>query len=64
MAIGKAVIVMLAVAVCTAHPPAAAIVFVTIYVPGALKLKFKSPVAEFIDNPTIELNVPEIPPPE
>src|SRR6218665_1101888 len=40
-----AVIVIVEVAVTAAHPPLAAIVLVTVYVPGVLADKFTSPVA-------------------
>jgi hypothetical protein len=51
-----------AVAVTVAHPPAAGIVYVTVYVPGVLVLGVISPVVELIDNPDAELKEPpEVP---
>ena len=55
---------MLAVAVTAAHPPEAAIVFVTVYVPGVLADKLTCPVLVLTNtNPAVELNVPALPPP-
>ena len=61
---GSAVIVTEVVAVTTAHPPAAAIVLVTVYVPGVLAAKLICPVAVLTNtNPAVEENVPATPPP-
>ena len=58
-------IVIEAVAVTTPQPPAAAIVLVTIYVPGVLADRFTCPVAVFIKTkPAFDENVPATPPPE
>ena len=55
---------MLAVAVTAGHPPDAAIVFVTVYVPGVLADKLTCPVAvETKTNPAVEEKVPATPPP-
>ena len=55
---------MLAVAVTEGHPPDAAIVFVTVYVPGVLADKLTCPVEVLTKtNPAVELNVPATPPP-
>ena len=63
--IGKAVIVIVAVALTAIHPLAAAIVLVTVYVAGVLPDKFTSPVNELILNPAgVEVNAPATPPPE
>ena len=56
--------VMLEVATTAAQPPAAAIVFVTVYVPAVLAAKFIIPVAALILNPAgEEVKVPATPPP-
>ncbi len=49
--------VMLEVAVTAGHPPDAAIVFVTVYVPGVLADKFTTPAAVMLI-PAVEVNVP------
>ena len=55
---------MFAVAVTAAHPPEAAMVFVTVYVPGVLADKFTCPVNVLVKtNPAVEENVPAVPPP-
>ena len=47
-----------------AHPPEAAIVFVTVYVPGEDNDKVIIPVVAAIDAPEgDEVNVPAVPPP-
>ena len=52
------------VAVTAAHPPEAAIVFVTVYVPGVLADKSTCPVAVLIKtSPAVEEKVPATPPP-
>jgi hypothetical protein len=51
VAADKDVIVTGAVAVTTPHPPAAAIVYVTVYVPAALKLGLIAPVTGLSVNP-------------
>ena len=57
-------IVILAVAVTAGHPPLAAIVFVTVYVPGVLADKFTCPVEVLTKiNPAVEEKVPSTPPP-
>jgi hypothetical protein len=50
-------------AVTTGHPPDAAIVFVTVYVPEVLADKFTTPVEALMLKPAAELNVPATPPP-
>ena len=55
---------ILDVAVAAAHPPDAAIVFVTVYVPGVLVERFTSPVDTLTKfNPAVDENVPAVPPP-
>ena len=55
---------MLAVAVTVGHPPDAAIVFVTVYVPGVLADRLTCPVAVLTKtSPAVEENVPATPPP-
>ena len=54
---------MEAVADCVPQPPNAEIVFVTVYVPGVLAVKFTAPVVELILKPDVEVNVPATPPP-
>jgi hypothetical protein len=52
------------VAVTAAHPPDAAIVFVTVYVPGVLADKLTWPVAVLTNtSPAVDENVPATPPP-
>lgn len=55
--------VMLAVAVTAGHPPEAAIVLVTVYVPAVLAARFTAPVAALITSPAEDVNVPAVPPP-
>ena len=56
---------MFAVALTAGHPPDAAIVFVTVYVPGVLADKFTCPVAVLTNTnpPEDAVNVPATPPP-
>jgi hypothetical protein len=57
-----AVIVTDEVAVTTPHPPDAAIVLVTVYIPGVLADRFTCPVAVFTKTkPAVDENVPAIP---
>jgi hypothetical protein len=59
---GEAFIVTGAVAVTTPHPPAAAIVLVTVYMPGVLADRFICPVAVFTKTkPVVDENVPATP---
>ena len=52
------------VAVTAAHPPDAAIVLVTVYVPGVLAARFTWPVAVLTKtSPAVDENVPATPPP-
>ena len=52
------------VAVTMPHPPAAAIVFVTVYVPGVLEARLTCPVAILTNTrPAVDENVPATPPP-
>lgn len=56
--------VMLAVALAAAHPPEAAMVLVTVYVPAVLAARSTWPVPVFTNtNPAVEENVPAVPPP-
>jgi hypothetical protein len=52
---------MLAVALVCGHPPEAAIVFVTVYVPAVLAAKLTRPVLALMLNPAAEVNVPADP---
>ena len=61
--VNGASIVIEKIAVTAAHPAEAAMVFTTVYVPGVLVAKVINPVAGFIVNPAVELNVPATPPP-
>ena len=54
VAVGTAVMVTDVVAVTAAHPPEAAIVYVTVYVPAVLVLGVIAPVELFIVNPAGE----------
>jgi hypothetical protein len=54
---------MFAVAVTCGHPPDAAMVFVTVYVPAVLPDKFTNPVVELTVKPTVDVNTPALPPP-
>jgi hypothetical protein len=54
---------MVEVAIAAEHPPDAAIVLVTVYVPTVLPDKFTTPVAALILKPAVEVNVPATPPP-
>jgi hypothetical protein len=55
---------MVEVALAGGHPPDAEIVFVMVYVPGALAIKFTSPVLVLMLNPAgAAVNVPAEPPP-
>ena len=64
LAVGNAVMVIGEVAVTTPQPPAAAIVLVTVYVPGVLADRSTCPVAVLTNtSPAVELNVPATPPP-
>ena len=50
------------VAVTAAHPPDAAIVLVTVYVPGVLATRFTWPVAVLTNtSPAVDENVPATP---
>lgn len=51
------------VEITAGHPPVAASVLLTVYVPGVLEARVTSPVAALITNPEVELNVPEVLPP-
>ena len=52
------------VAVTAGHPPDAAIVLVTVYVPAVLAAKLTSPVeVETNTNPAVDKKVPATPPP-
>jgi hypothetical protein len=56
--------VIVAVAETEGQPPEAAIVFVTVYVPGVLAARSTCPVEVLTNtNPAVELNVPADPPP-
>ena len=64
LAVGTVVIVIELVAITAAHPPEAAIVFVTVYVPAVLADKFICPVAVLTNTrPAVDEKVPATPPP-
>jgi hypothetical protein len=64
VAVGNVVIVIVFVAVTMPHPPAAAIVFVTVYVPATLADKSTWPVAGLTKTrPAVDVNRPATPPP-
>src|SRR6218665_1322908 len=59
-----AVIVMLETLITAGHPPLAAMVFVTVYVPGVLATKLICPVDVLTNTrPAVDENVPAPPPP-
>ncbi len=59
LALGAAMIVTVAVVLTAEQPPAAAIVYVTVYVPAVLVLGVIAPVLELILKPAgLELYVP------
>ena len=58
LAVGKAVIVTEVVAVTIPQPPAADIVYVTVYVPAVLVLGVIDPVTGSIVSPAVELYAP------
>ena len=62
VAVGDAVTVTNVVVVNTAHPPAAATVYVTVYVPAVLALGSISPVVALMVKPNVELYVPPVVP--
>ena len=62
LAVGAAVMVTLAVVVTAEQPPAAAIVYVTVYVPAVLVLGVIAPVLELILKPVFEEYVPPVVP--
>jgi hypothetical protein len=63
VALGAVVMVTLAVVVNAAQPPAAAIVYVTVYVPAVEVLGVTAPVAAFNVNPAgVAVNVPPVVP--
>ena len=62
LAVGAAVIITLAVVVTAEHVPAAAIVYVTIYVPAVLVLGMIAPVLALMLKPVVEEYVPPVVP--
>lgn len=60
--VGVAVIVTGAVVENCAHPPAAAMVYVTVYVPAVLKFGVMAPVEELIERPAVDEYVPPVVP--
>ena len=59
---GAVVIVTDVVVENTAHPPAAAIVYVTVYVPAVLVEGVMAPVEPSMVNPAVEEKVPPVVP--
>ena len=62
LAVGAAVIVTLAVVLTAEQPPAAAIVYVTVYVPAVLVLGVTAPVLASMLKPAVEEYVPPVVP--
>ena len=62
LAVGAAVIITLAVVVTAEQVPAAAIVYVTIYVPAVLVLGMIAPVLALMLKPVVEEYVPPVVP--
>jgi len=62
VALGAVVIVTLAVVLKAEQPPAAAMVYVTVYVPAVDVLGVIAPVEALIVKPAVELNVPPVVP--
>ena len=62
LALGAVVMLTLAVVLTAAQPPAAAIVYVTVYVPAVLVLGVISPVLAFMLKPVVEEYVPPVVP--
>ncbi len=62
LALGAVVMLTLAVVLTAAQPPAAAIVYVTVYVPAVLVLGVMAPVLGSILKPVVEEYVPPVVP--
>src|SRR3569832_250394 len=62
VAVGKVVMVTAVVAEKAEHPPAAATVYVTVYVPAVLVDGVTTPVEPSIVNPAVEEKVPPVVP--
>ncbi len=62
LALGAAVIVTVVVFITAAQPPAAAIVYVTVYAPAVLVLGVIAPVLELMLKPVVEEYVPPVVP--
>ena len=62
LALGAVVMLTLAVALTAEQPPAAAIVYVTVYVPAVLVLGVIAPVLALILKPVVEEYVPPVVP--
>jgi NADH:ubiquinone oxidoreductase subunit 6 (subunit J) len=62
LALGAVVMLTLAVVLTAEQPPAAAIVYVTVYVPAVLVLGVISPVLAFMLKPVVEEYVPPVVP--
>jgi len=62
LALGAVVMLTLAVVLTAVQPPAAAIVYVTVYVPAVLVLGVISPVLAFMLKPVVEEYVPPVVP--
>ena len=57
-AVGSVVMVIEVVATTAGQPPAAAIVYVTVYVPAVLNARSTAPEEGLIERPTVLLYVP------
>ncbi len=62
LAIGAVVMLTLAVVLTAEQPPAAAIVYVTVYVPAVLVLGMIAPVLALMLKPAVEEYVPPVVP--
>jgi hypothetical protein len=62
VATGAAVMTTVEVAVAAAQPPAAAMVLVTVYVPGVDEASVMAPVVALMLRPVVEVNVPALAP--
>jgi hypothetical protein len=60
MAFGAAVMVILALVVNAAQPPAAATVYVTVYIPTVDVARVTAPVLALITSPAVDVYVPPV----
>ncbi len=62
MATGAAVMVTCVVAVAAAQPPLAAMLLVTVYMPGVEEARVITPVVALMVRPVVEVNTPPLAP--